>query len=395
MLNSFLPAPLPQRWARPTYIHLLPALSRHYHAMAVTKLLNLLAVSSLAILACSYGATPVSALSVDTHQFPRSPIRGHAILAKKKRAANGKRCKPRPSSAPAPPASVPKPTTPPPPPPPATKPASTKAPAPTAPSTGGGGGSSTPTNGGSNSGSNGGVGKVGLAWPIDDDRALANFKTNKVSPVYTWSPYIPRKAKELGFEPIPMLWGEKQTSEFKRLVVKGYAKTVLGFNEPNQQGQSDMSPQRGAQLWQQFIQPLKAQGYSLISPACTNAPSGKKWLQDFFAACHGCTFDGVALHFYGTDPQAFIDYMKDFHNTFGLPIWPTEYACMNFGGGTQCDREQVFNFMSKTKNFMDNTSWIAHYFAFGTMYDMGNVNPLNRLLGDDGRPTDLGYMYIN
>lgn len=28
-----------------------------------------------------------------------------------------------------------------------------------------------------------------------------------------------------------MLWGEKQTAEFKRLVVKGYAKTVLGFNE--------------------------------------------------------------------------------------------------------------------------------------------------------------------
>ncbi|KAF5367844.1 hypothetical protein D9615_010572 [Tricholomella constricta] len=107
--------------------------------------------------------------------------------------------------------------------------------------------------------------------------------------VYTWSPYIPQKAKELGFEPITMLWGEKQTSEFKRLVVKGYAKTVFSFNKPNQQGQSDMSPQRGAQLWQQYIQPLKAQGYSLTSPACTNAPSGKKWLQDFFAACHGCT----------------------------------------------------------------------------------------------------------
>lgn len=28
-----------------------------------------------------------------------------------------------------------------------------------------------------------------------------------------------------------MLWGEKQVSDFKKLVVKGYANTVLGFNE--------------------------------------------------------------------------------------------------------------------------------------------------------------------
>jgi hypothetical protein len=28
-----------------------------------------------------------------------------------------------------------------------------------------------------------------------------------------------------------MLWGDKQINDFKRLVVKGYAKTVLGFNE--------------------------------------------------------------------------------------------------------------------------------------------------------------------
>ncbi|KAF8076205.1 glycosyl hydrolase catalytic core-domain-containing protein [Lyophyllum atratum] len=359
--------------------------------MAVTKLLNLLAVSSLAILACSYGATPVTALTVDTHHVGRSPAHAHAGLAKKKRAANPKRCRPRvsstvvkptvaPTTAPAPVTT--KPAT--------TKPATTKPPAPTTSSN-----PPPPTNGGGNTGSDGGVGKVGLAWPQDDDKALANFKTGKVSPIYTWSPWIPSAAKKLGFEPIPMFWGEKQATDFKRLVVKGYAHTVFGFNEPNQQGQSDMTPQRGAQLWQQYIQPLKAQGYSLISPACTNAPSGKKWLQDFFGACKGCTADGVALHFYGTDPQAMINYLIDMHNTFNLPIWPTEYACQNFGGGKQCSKDDVFNFMSKTKKFMDETPWLKHYFAFGAMYDMGNVNPLNQLLGNDGRPTDLGYMYIN
>lgn len=38
--------------------------------------------------------------------------------------------------------------------------------------------------------------------------------------------------------------------------------------------------------------------------------------------------DFVALHWYGTDAQAFIAYVQDFHTTFGKPIWVTEFACM-------------------------------------------------------------------
>lgn len=148
--------------------------------MAATKLLNLIALSSLAILACSFGASPVNALSVDSQHHARSPVRGHAILAKKKRASTAKRCKPRPVST-AVSSAVGKPTTTPAPP--APKPTSSKAAAPqTTKPADNGGGSSTPNNGGGNSGSNGGAGKVGLAWAQNDDKALANFKTSKVSP---------------------------------------------------------------------------------------------------------------------------------------------------------------------------------------------------------------------
>ncbi|KAG6885348.1 hypothetical protein C0993_002824 [Termitomyces sp. T159_Od127] len=359
--------------------------------MAVSKFLNLLALSSIAILAFSYGAAPVTALSVDTHHLhARSPA--HAVLAKKKRSTNSKRCKPRPPPSAA--SSVAKPTSTPVTPQAATtKAATTKAPSPPAPvatiSTKAANSSPSPAP------NSGGGGKVGIAWPQDDDKALTYFKSDQSTRLYTWSPWIPPKATELGFQGVPMLWGEKQVSDFARIVVQGYAHTVLGFNEPNQQGQSDMTPQRGAQLWQQYIQPLKAKGYSLISPAPTNAPSGKTWLQQFFAACSGCTFDGLAVHFYGTDPQAFIDHLNDMHATFNLPIWVTEYACQSFSGGAQCDEGQVWNWMKTTKTFMDNTPWVTAYFAFGAMYDMGNVNPLNQLLGSNGQPTSLGWYYIS
>ncbi|TFK43346.1 glycosyl hydrolase catalytic core-domain-containing protein [Crucibulum laeve] len=361
--------------------------------MAVAKLLNLFAVSSLAILACSFGSTPVNALSIESnHHLARHAARGHGVIAaKKKRASTSKRCKPRPSSSvvvatppkttsaasASAPASTPK----------------TTAPAPATTSKAASSGNSGSNTGG-NTNTNPGA-KVGLAWPNGDDSSLRNFKTNKVSRIYSWSPWKPALSDSLGLEFIPMLWGEKQIADFQRLVKPGTAKTVLGFNEPNQDGQSDMSPQRAAQVWQQNIQPLKNSGMALISPATTSAPSGKTWMKDFFAACNGCSFDGLALHWYGTDAQEFIKYVTDFHTTFNLPIWVTEFACQNFSGGAQCTKDQVFSFMDTVTNFMDNSPFVAAYFAFGVMHDMVGVNTLDQLMGPNGLPTDLGYSYIN
>jgi len=345
--------------------------------MAATKLINLLAISSLAILACSFGASPVSALSVDTgsHVVRRAPVGHHAALAKKKRGNNSKRCKPRPTtssiavtptSTPTPKASTaaPKTSAAPPPPPP--------------PQSGGGGG------------------KVGIAWDDSDTTPLANFKNGNVGWIYTWSPYIPPAATKLGYKGCPMLWGDKQTSQFAQTVVEGYANCVLGFNEPNQSGQSDMDPGHAAQVWMQYIQPLKEKGYQLIAPACTNDPNTAiPWYNSFFAACTQCTFDGIGAHIYATDPQVFISWVTQLHNTYKLDVWPTEFACQNFSGGAQCTESQVWNWMTTIKGFADGTSWIPAYFAFGALPDMSGVNALNQLLDPStGQPTSLGAYYI-
>lgn len=341
------------------------------------KLLNLIALSSLAILACSWGPTQTNALSLDSpHNFA---ARHHDVIAKKKRATTARRCKPRPASSLSPtttPAPAP-PTTP------------TAAPATTTQASSGNG---TPSNTG---GYNGPPGKVGLAYAGPDDGTISNFKTPKVTAIYNWSPWAPPSAAALGLEFMPMLWGPKQIGDFTQLVKPGYAKTVLGFNEPNQDGQSNLDPGYGAQLWQQYIQPLKNQGYALVTPACTNAPSGKQWMQSFFSACGGCTFDALALHYYGTSSQDFINHLTDYHNTFGLDIFVTEFACQNFGGGAQCSDSDVVAFMDTVTGFMDNTPWVKKYFAFGVQHDMVGVNPANQLLAGNGYPTALGYDYIN
>jgi hypothetical protein len=86
-----------------------------------------------------------------------------------------------------------------------------------------------------------------------------------------------------------MLWGPSQVNTFSQVVTVGYAQYVLGFNEPDKPNQADISAQEGVALWLQYIQPLASQGYTLISPAPSQAPTGMQWLKDFFDECDGCT----------------------------------------------------------------------------------------------------------
>lgn len=359
--------------------------------MAALKLLNLLALSSIAILAVSFGSTPVAALSVSQNHVARRSGPGHEAIAKKKRDTKAsKRCKPR-STGISISVALPTKTT-----------SHIAPPAHTSKSSnsgssnsGSGAGNTNPPSGGGSGSSSPGGAKAGVAY-VGDNNNLAKYAKPKSHWHYNWSPFAP--GGNGGLEYVPMFWGPKQTSDFQRLVVKGYASHVLGFNEPNEPSQSNLSPGDAAQLWKQYIQPLKSQGYTLVSPACTNAPSGKTWMQQFIAACTGCTIDKIAVHFYGTDPQKLIAFLQDFHSAFPQQsIWLTEFACQDFGPNPKvCSKDDVFSFLDTTTAFMDSTSWIEAYFWFGFIRDMGNVNPLNQLVNPaNGNLNDLGQDYLN
>lgn len=143
------------------------------------RILNLLALSSLAILACSFCAQPVNALSSKHHL--RDGFRGHEGLAKRKRSVNGKRanskrCQTRPpasatsvaltsASSSTSAAFTPAPTT------------STAASTPTS-SSSSAAAVSTST---SDSPSSVGGAKGCLAWPNGDQPYLGDYKTDKTN----------------------------------------------------------------------------------------------------------------------------------------------------------------------------------------------------------------------
>ncbi|KAJ6466892.1 glycoside hydrolase [Mycena sanguinolenta] len=242
--------------------------------------------------------------------------------------------------------------------------------------------------------------KAGLAGGGDSDTDMTQFTTTgKVSWYYTWGL---DSVDDTNLEFVPMLWGEKDVSGWtdasngvNATISQRKPTAVLGMNEPQETGQSNLTPQQGADMWTSYIEPLKSQGLRLGSPAPSSAPSGKTWIQDFLTACNGaCTVDFIALHYYDVNATAFAEYLTDFHNTFQRPIWVTEWACQNFNGGPQCTAPEVAEFLNQTQAFMDAQDWVERYAWFGALRDLQGVNTLDAMLTSSGQITDLGKQYI-
>jgi len=233
-------------------------------------------------------------------------------------------------------------------------------------------------------------GKLGIGWDSNGD--AGQWATGKVSWYYTWSPY----RANVGTEFVPMLWGAKQAGDFAKQANNGGfngAHEILGFNEPEQGGQANLSPGDAANLWRQYMQPMAGKGFRLGAPAVSSAPQGKQWLQAFFGACGGCQIDFVPIHWYGSDAGEFERYVTDIHNSFGRNIWVTEWACVQFGNGPNCEQQNVYNFMGQTTLWLDQQPWVERFSWFGSRVQ--GIPDTDAILAPDGRSrTALGNQYV-
>ncbi|CAL1702239.1 unnamed protein product [Somion occarium] len=356
--------------------------------MATTKLFHLIAFTALALFASSYGPEPVNALST-----PGLHARHHAMhdtIARRKRDTtkrdSPKRCRQRPSSsivasatsaAAPPPSSAPAQTT--------SKPAgTTAAPAPSSSSAPAPSPAPAPPSGGALD-----VAKVGLAWPNGPDASLTHFLTPNVGALYTWSPFCP----DTDVQCYQMLWGgaSDKVSEFKSVVkpAGGNKRVILGFNEPNESGQSNMSPEFACAVWHDAIEPLAKQGYTLVSPATSGNPKGIDWMHSFFNCCKDCTVHAMGVHWYDIHAKDFKSWVQRWHDEFdGRDVLVTEYAVQNFNGGPQASKDEIFAFHQEVGPWLDSQPWVKGYFPFG-------VNTDNALMAGNGQPTDLGWKIIN
>jgi hypothetical protein len=230
--------------------------------------------------------------------------------------------------------------------------------------------------------------KVGYAF--DGKGNAGAWSTGKVSWYYTWSPSKASSNREF----VPMLWGPGQAADFQNKLRAGYfqgSNSILGFNEPEQPGQSNLQPAQAVSLWKQHLQPLAGK-FRLGAPAVSSAPAGKAWLSNFLRLCTGCTVDFIPIHWYGSDANAFQNYVSDIHNTFKKNIWVTEWACAEYGGG-RCDQNHVYDFMGQTTAWLDSQRFVERFSWFGAR--VADIPATNALLNTNGNAlTPLGGQYV-
>jgi len=213
---------------------------------------------------------------------------------------------------------------------------------------------------------------------------------------YNWRP-LPKMDAAPGVEFVPMFWnGQDASVENLAAVNESAATHVLGFNEPDLVGQSNMTPQECLDAWPQLMT-LKQR---LGSPA----PASSKWLDQFMpeAQRRGLRVDFVCLHRYPdiSDPGAADEVegmIEDAHRKYGLPVWLTESGAADVTAWHQKQiskptPEMAEGYVKKLLAMLERLPFVERYAWFadrvGNEYELGTIFEL-----DASRITRLGEIY--
>ena len=203
---------------------------------------------------------------------------------------------------------------------------------------------------------------------------------------YTWNASA---RSSLDIEFVPMRHNARWDS-FKKINQLENVTHVLGFNEPNQPDQANMTVKQALAMWPK----LQASGLRLGSPCPNDADRGLKWLFEFMdeADKRGLRVDFVTVHFYKANWSAkkLISWLEKIHKrTGGRPIWLTEF---NNGAPWTKSHNPTYAQNAKRLNefckIMDSTKFVERYAIF-------NLGPdtKQRQLIQKGKLTPAGKWY--
>ncbi|KUI61525.1 Alkali-sensitive linkage protein 1 [Cytospora mali] len=220
----------------------------------------------------------------------------------------------------------------------------------------------------------------------NDDITLTNFGGNGSQIVwqYNWDSNTANKQPFLEY--VPMLWsipGEPDVwNDHANTWISAGSSHLLAFNEPENEGQSNIDPTTAANAYRQYMQPFAGKA-KLGAPAVSN--DGYSWMSQFLGNCTDCTIDFVPIHWY--NPVFLIDDFKSFTlEMCGLvgnrSIWVTEF--MPLGN----DSVTIEQFVQEAIDWLDEQDCVERYAYFGT------ADGYTSLLHNGGPPlSPLGKTY--
>jgi hypothetical protein len=258
---------------------------------------------------------------------------------------------------------------------------------------GGAGGAAGSGNAGGSTGTGGAAtGSVplkGLAFQ-ESSTNCGDLDKLKVSWYYNWSASTRCKVSAEYVPQVARAWGTITTAPTPAKVAAAGYKTILGFNEPDQAAQANMSVADVLKDWPAFNQP----GMRVGSPATSSSDQGKAWFSQFMTSVQqqGLKVDFIALHWYGWNagsctPTANLleDYIK-WAEQWNKPLWLTEWSCHLQSADVSKAFYDGAIAMFKRHPLLERYAW---FLSRSTGEFAGAA-----LLDANGNPTALGQDYI-
>jgi autotransporter-associated beta strand protein len=166
---------------------------------------------------------------------------------------------------------------------------------------------------------------------------------------------------------------------------------LLGFNEPDGWSQSGnsldtgntseldfsltRSMEKAVELWPR----LQAMDLPLVSPAPASMTNG--WLADFYtqANARGYRVDYTAIHNYpgpnGGSSNNLVSTIQSAYNTWGRPVWLTEFSFVDWGKNSSWSEEDCYNTLAEFIWRAESLSWFRKYALFVFTEDANNPQP--------------------
>jgi len=215
---------------------------------------------------------------------------------------------------------------------------------------------------------------------------------------YNWGPRPHGNPGGIKAEFIPMIWsGAHATAENLEHVKSAGYRALLGFNEPDGEGQANMTVAEAVAIWPR----LEATGLRLGSPGTT---TGACWLDEFMAEAksRGLRVDFLCLHWYGdiTKPDPAGDlrrYLESYWEKYHLPIWLTEYSGADFDYHTRKTTvDDNARFARESIRMMEALPFVERYAWFAPLVSTHDRNyPTVRMMTRDGTLTPVGEAWVS
>ncbi|WP_030316765.1 glycosyl hydrolase [Streptomyces sp. NRRL B-3229] len=212
-----------------------------------------------------------------------------------------------------------------------------------------------------------------------------------------WASSTGAVTKPAGVDYVPMIWGPGSVTDAELgAATQGGTKELLGFNEPDNRRQANMTPEQALDLWPR----LEATGLRLGAPAvAAGADLDGGWLDRFMkgAADRNLRVDFIPVHWYGSDfgpdaPNQLRGYLQAVWDRYHKPVWLTEYGLIDFSQDTPRypgEQEQT-DFIRSSTRMLDSLSFVERYawFTLSTvtsptgLYDGTTANASGRVYQD-------------